>query len=202
MDLGKTCFIFIGFQNDYFRTDGILRSAIEEGGDADRALERSVALLDRLVGTEALLVTTPIIFTEGYTELSDPTGILKTIRDCEAFKAGTRGASTVDELLAFGDRLAELPGKRGLNAFSNTGLADLLKESQVEDVVLAGAVTSICIDSTGRAAHDMGYRVSILSDCTVGRSRFEQDYYCTESLPLYADVRSSTELLDSLGLRD
>ena len=53
---------------------------------------------------------------------------------------------------------------------------------------LARAITSVCIDSTGRAATERGYRVTVLSDCTVGRTPFEQEFFCREILPLYADV--------------
>jgi nicotinamidase-related amidase len=66
--------------------------------------------------------------------------------------------------------------------------------------VLAGTVTSICIDSAGRAAHERGYRVSILSDCTSSRSNFEQDFYCEQIFPLYANVVSSNDLLGEMGL--
>ncbi len=55
-------------------------------------------------------------------------------------------------------------------------------------------MTSICIDSTGRAAHERGYRVSVLKDCTAGRTDFEQDFYCDKVFPLYAQVIDSEEL--------
>ena len=63
--------------------------------------------------------------------------------------------------------------------------------------MIAGVVTSICIDSTGRAAHERGYRVSILKDCTAGRTSFEQNFYCENIFPLYASVIESKELLQN-----
>ena len=65
--------------------------------------------------------------------------------------------------------------------------------------VLAGAVTSICIDSTGRSAHERGYGVTVLSDCTCGRTNFEQDFYIEQILPLYAQISTSEELLAELA---
>ncbi|RME36395.1 MAG: isochorismatase family protein, partial [Deltaproteobacteria bacterium] len=67
-----------------------------------------------------------------------------------------------------------------------------------EDVVLAGVVTSICIDSAGRAAHERGYRVHILEDATAGRTQTEQDFYCREIFPLYAEVLTADGLLERL----
>jgi nicotinamidase-related amidase len=92
-----------------------------------------------------------------------------------------------------------VPGKRGLNAFSNTHLEILLRERQIEDVVVVGAITSLCIDSTARQAMELGFRTTILSDATCGRTKFEQDFYCTNVFPLYANLKTSEELLAALG---
>lgn len=95
----------------------------------------------------------------------------------------------------------EVPGKRGLNAFSNTDLGDLLDRHGISRVVLAGVVTSICTDSTGRSAHDQGIQVTVLSDCTSGRTATEQDFYGEQIFPLYAEVTDHTSLLRSLGVQ-
>jgi len=198
MTPSKVAIIFVGYQNDYFAEDGILRGAIEESSRTNNVLANTIALLDAVTGSDVLLVQTPIIFTDDYSELQDPVGILKTIVDVHAFKAGTSGATVIPQVAAYGDRIITVEGKRGLNAFSNTVLDEVLMAHQVTDVVLAGAVTSICIDSTGRAAHERGYRVTILSDCTAGRTNFEQTFYCENIFPLYASVMTGTGLLEAL----
>ena len=195
MDLKKTALILIGYQNDYFADDGILHGVIEESSRVSGVLANTLEILDSVLSSEALLITTPIIFTPEYSELKDPVGILKTIKEVGAFKGGTSGAETIKEFDKYKDRIIEVPGKRGLNAFSNTELSSVLEKHGVENVVLAGAVTSICIDSTGRAAFEQGYRVTQLSDCTTGRSLIEQDFYCQNIFPLYAEVLNHTEFL-------
>ena len=194
-DMNKTAIILIGYQNDYFAEDGALVGALEDAGWRVEMLANTVKFLESVSDTEALLISTPIVFTPDYRELVEPTGILKAIVDVGAFKEGEAGSETIEELTNFGDRIREIPGKRGLNAFSNTGLHEALEERGITDVVIAGVVTSICIDSTGRAAHEHGYRVSILKDCTAGRTSFEQDFYCENIFPLYANVIESEELL-------
>ena len=196
-DMNKTAIILIGYQNDYFAADGALVGALEDAEWRVEMLANTVKLLESASDTEALIISTPIVFTPNYEELVEPTGILKAIVDVGAFKGGETGSETIKELTSFGDRIQEIPGKRGLNAFSNTGLNEALEAKGITDVVIAGVVTSICIDSTGRAAHEHGYRVSILKDCTAGRTSFEQDFYCENIFPLYANVIESEELLQS-----
>jgi nicotinamidase-related amidase len=200
MDPHHAALVLIGYQNDYFAADGVLYSVIEESSRVTGTLANTVDLVRRLRPTPLLVVTTPIVFTPDYGELVEPVGILNTIKQLGAFKAGTKGAEAIPELLRFGERIIEVPGKRGLNAFSNTDLDNLFQQRGISHVVLGGVVTSICVDSTGRAAYDRGYKVSVLSDCTSGRTTFEQDFYCENVFPLYAEVIDHVQFLQRLGI--
>lgn len=199
MDLNRTALILIGYQNDYFATDGILREVIEESAKITNVLANTISLVKSLVETPVLIISTPILFTPDYSELVEPVGILKTIKEVGAFREGSKGSETIPELHRFGNHIIEVPGKRGLNAFSNTQLDTILQERKIIHIVLAGVVTSICIDSTGRSAFDRGYKVIILSDCTSGRTPFEQEYYCNEIFSLYAKVIDHAQLLNRLS---
>jgi nicotinamidase-related amidase len=70
------------------------------------------------------------------------------------------------------DIIAELypkPGepiveKFGYGAFHDTNLDDLLKEREVESVLVTGTVTQICVEETARESSKRGYRTTIISD--------------------------------------
>ncbi len=130
----------------------------------------------------------------------NPVGVLKTIKEQGAFQHGTWGAKTIPELQAFGERIREVRGKRGLNAFSDTELDTLLRRHRIENLVIAGVLTSICIDSTGRTAAEHDYRTIILSDCTFGRTAFEQNFYCEKVFPIYSEVMEHRQLLESMRI--
>lgn len=194
-DLAKSALILIGFQNDYFSPKGILHTVVEESSRVTGVVNNTLNLLDKRVNDFGLVVNTPIHFTEDYSELNNPIGILKVIADVGAFKVGSFGAQVIEELKPYLNVIQEVPGKRGLNAFTHTNLYQLLCDNGITDIVLAGTVTSICIDSTGRSGVEAGFNVTVLSDCTSSRTPFEQDFYCNEVFPLYATVCSSQILL-------
>ena len=199
MNANETALILIGFQNDYFAKDGILSSVIEESAQTNQVLENTLRLLHKLVDSEVTLIETPIGFPDNYGETNRPVGLLKAITELGAFRDGSPGSETLPELKAFGDRILTSLGKDGFNAFNNTGLEPMLQERGIRNLAFAGAVTSICIDSTGRSAHERGYNVSVLSDCTCGRTNFEQDFYCEQILPLYSEVIGSEAWLSSIS---
>ena len=200
MDPARTALVLIGYQNDYFASDGILHGVFEDPDWVRQVKDNTLELLAALKGTPVSVFSTPICFTPDYSELDDPVGILKTIKEVGAFQAGQNGSETIPEFAAYADTIQEVPGKRGLNAFSNTELAERFRERGIEDVVIAGAVTTVCVDSTARAATEMGYRVTILGDCTLARERFEQDFYCEKIFPIYARVLDRHQLLQELGM--
>jgi nicotinamidase-related amidase len=164
-----TALILVGYQNDYFAPEGILRGVVEEPKRVDQVLANSLAFITAMAPTAMTIVATPIVLEPEYRALANSVGILDTIKNSGAFKAGTSGADTIPELAAFGERVTYVTGKVGFNAFSNTSLDTVLKGRDITDVLVAGMVTSLCIDSTGRAAYERGYSVTILSDCCSAR---------------------------------
>ena len=200
MDSHNTAILLIGFQNDYFASDGILHSVIEASATTVKTVENTTKLLHTLVDTDVLIISTPIFFTPDYEELVEPVGILKTIKDVGAFQKDAKGSATIPELKPFEHRILDIPGKRGLNAFINTNLNEILAQYHISNLVLAGAVTSVCIDSTGRSAYEQGYQVFVLNDCTSARTTFEQEFYFDNVFPLYAQPLSSSDLLEQLRI--
>jgi nicotinamidase/pyrazinamidase len=79
---------------------------------------------------------------------------------------GTRGAEVVAELApAGGERVVE---KTTYSGFYGTGLDELLRERGIEDLVLTGCVTHICILFTASDAVLRGYGVSVVEKGVAG----------------------------------
>ncbi len=199
VDPSKTAILLIGFQRDYFDPNGVLYSVVEESHRVSGTLKHTLGLIDAYQDSPMLMVNTPIVFSQSYQEIENPIGILKTIREVEAFKGGTPGAETIDEIRAYGDRIIEIPGKKGFNAFSNTELEKLLNDHGVETVILTGCVTSICVNATALHAVETGFDVTILSDCTSGRTPVEQQFFCENVFPLFSTVCTSEDVLSSVS---
>ncbi|MEH6727751.1 MAG: cysteine hydrolase [Hyphomicrobiales bacterium] len=78
--------------------------------------------------------------------------------------AGEQGADIVPELYPVeGESVINKPGK---GAFYATALDELLKQRGIEQLILTGVTTEVCVQSTMREANDRGYEGLLVTDCT------------------------------------
>jgi 23S rRNA (adenine2503-C2)-methyltransferase len=67
-------------------------------------------------------------------------------------------------------READVYRKTGYSAFCNPALAGRLRAEGAAQIVLAGVKTDLCVESTARAAFDLGWPTFVAADATAARS--------------------------------
>jgi nicotinamidase-related amidase len=82
--------------------------------------------------------------------------------DAEYLKPGTPGFEIHAAVRPEGDE--PVVQKAEPNAFVGTGLQDRLRDQGVDAVVVAGMMSSMCVDATVRAAVDLGFAATVVHD--------------------------------------
>lgn len=88
--------------------------------------------------------------------------------DAPFFRTGSKGAEIHASVLPQ-DGEAVLTKHRP-NSFHGTRLQELLQDAEVEEVILCGAMSQMCVDATARAAADFGFAVTIAEDACAARA--------------------------------
>ena len=166
LSLSSTAFLIVDMQNDFVRVGAPLEvpdarrtiAPIREVTQAFRKAGRPVVYTRFVTGPEQTLLWkwSPQIYPPvsccrlGYRRYYSD---IIAERDC---------AAIVDELsVEPGDAVVD---KYGYGAFFRTNLVDILASRAVDTVVIAGTVTQICVEETGRESFHHGYRTVLLSD--------------------------------------
>jgi len=76
---------------------------------------------------------------------------------------GEKGHDIIPELApAEGEPVVDKPGK---GAFYATDLQSILQNRRVENLIVGGVTTEVCVHTTVREANDRGYRCVVAGDC-------------------------------------
>lgn len=83
------------------------------------------------------------------------------------FIPGTHGCEIHTSVLPENDE--PVISKHFPNAFRDTPLEEQLRTSDIDELVICGAMSHMCIDTTTRAAFDLGFQCRLISDACATR---------------------------------
>lgn len=129
--------------------------------------------------------------------------------DATFFIKGDRGSDIHDSVAHFeGEPIVY---KHYANAFRETNLLEMLREWEIERVVICGMMTHMCVDATARAAADLGFQVMVAEDAcatrdlTYGDTAIPADLVHKSflaALKSYGKVMKSEAILAYLGAEE
>jgi nicotinamidase-related amidase len=93
------------------------------------------------------------------------------------------------------------------NSFKDTSLLNHLTKNNIKNLVIVGMMTHMCVEATVRAAYDLGFNCTVLSDaCATKNLEFNNMLIPAQTVhnaflaalqPLYSDVITVKELLNT-----
>jgi nicotinamidase-related amidase len=90
-----------------------------------------------------------------------------TSEDAPFFTPNSEGAKLHPKVLNKADEPVVL--KHFVNSFRETELKQILDQHGIEELVVIGAMSHMCVDGITRAAADMGYKVEVIHDACASR---------------------------------
>lgn len=143
----KRAFIIIDIQNDYF-----------EDGANPLPMAHEASLNAKLVLDDCRMKNVPVIHIQ---HISDREG-------ATFFLPKTRGVEIHENVKPLtSEKVIE---KHFPNSFRDTELHSYLKSLNIQELIICGMMTSMCVDATVRAAKDLGYTCYLIGDACAAPS--------------------------------
>ena len=197
-DPSSSALLVLHYQNGLVRHEGVFAfsgtaTQVEKHG----CLEKTAAVIEasRDAGIQVIYVN--IEFRPGFPELKKPTyPLIESIQERNAFLRGSWDAAVPEELQPEDGDVIVI--NFDSSAFSHTDLDGILRAKAVRRLFLAGIATNWVVESTTRYGAELGYDVTVLADCCQGFTDELHDFAIEKTLPYYATIAQSGELVGAL----
>jgi biuret amidohydrolase len=171
----------------------IFRLRAEQTG----VIKTQLRLLDAFRRARAKIVYTAVTYQQGLPGVAPNSPLWRTLFDCVCLMEGTPAVELLNEL----ERRVDEPLVRGQAAsgFDRTVLDTIFRVAGVDTVVLAGVATDVAVESTARAASDLGYRTIVVSDaCTAGNDE-DHAHSLSAIQKWFGETPTANEVLSALA---
>lgn len=119
-------------------------------------------LLDRFRAAHAKVVYTRVAYQPGLPGVTPNSPLFGTLVDNPTLLQNTPPTEVMDEVAPQPED--PVVSGQAANGFDRTVLDSILRWAGVDTVVIAGIATDVAVESTARAAADLGYRTIVVSD--------------------------------------
>ena len=89
--------------------------------------------------------------------------------------------------------------RRAWDSFATTGLHDDLAARGVTQAIIVGVATSFGVESTARAAYDLGYNVIVVTDAITDMRLEAHENSVERIFPVLGEVGTAEEVLAAIG---
>jgi nicotinamidase-related amidase len=171
IDLARTAVVMIDMQRDFLEPGGFGEALGNDVSLLDAAVAPCRALLEAARRRHMLIIHTR----EGHRPDMSDAPRAKVERNAPKMRIGDRGP--MGRILIRGERGHDLidalaprkdepvVDKPGKGAFYATDLESILRNRGIENLIVCGVTTEVCVHTTVREANDRGYRCLVPGDC-------------------------------------
>lgn len=201
LERSRTALVFVEFQREWVSPNGALRTLlVSDEGQFQRAIDNGARVLTSARKYGWTVTHAPLdLRADPEYKLFGPSdralGLRKAIQVAGTW---TGPGAEFPEPFAPMDGEYVVRGRSGASVLTNSTLDAFLRNNDLCNVVLLGFATHICIESSLRQAHDLGYRAYVVNDATGAFEDHQNAYFNEHVLPHFGAGLSTAQLLDFL----
>ena len=193
-DPERSALVLIECQNEWLADDGLLQAVIEDLRQFSGAQDGALALLGLAREAGIAVAHAGLSFQSGHPELGPGGfGLRGAIKHYGTFRENGHGSAFAPGFEpVHGEFIVR--GRTGSSAFAGSNLDRWLRNNGIDTVILAGFALHVCVESTLRAAHDLGYLCYLAKDATAAFTARQKQHVLDEVASHFGRTVSNAEI--------
>lgn len=178
---GRSALLLIEFQQEWLSEKGKLHHLMTDKADFVESIGNAKKIVAATRQTQAMpIIHSGLCFTPDYQVLGrGKSGLRAAIPAHQTFLANAEGSQFPAPFTPQENEFL-VAGRIGSSAFAGSNLDNYLRHNQIQTLYLMGYALHVCVESTLRAAHDLGYETILIEDAAAAFTAEQKKYVLNE----------------------
>jgi nicotinamidase-related amidase len=189
----KSALILIEFQNDWIDSGGTIYGQFKDKEQFEASIKNAQLVLAEARKRNMDVIYAVMTFDPSYKQLGQAKyGFRALLPKYQSFLGKQ---NEIDS------RFKPLPNeyvireRTASSAFEGTTLDSYLRNNHIEEIYLMGYALHLCLESSLRQAHDLGYDTNVIWDASSAFTREQQQYFLNNVAPFYGNPIKTNDFL-------
>lgn len=198
MNLSNSALLLIEFQNEWLNEEGKLNRLLLDREQFLTSIKNAEKVIKSARNTQIHIIHSGLNYSSDYKELGKAKhGLRAAIAANRTFLADSE-ASQFHSPFNPKDKEFIVQGRIGGSAFSGSNLDAYLRNNQINTLYIMGYALHVCVESTLRAAHDLGYEVIVIEDASAAFTQEQKNYFLTHIVHHFGDHIKSDDFISAI----
>lgn len=173
----QSALLLIEFQNEWLSENGKLNNLFLDKEQFNESVINAENVLNSARNSSLHIIHSGLNFTDSYQELGKAKNGLRSV--IPTYRTFLTNSFSSQFGHAFQPKENEfvVQGRTGSSVFTGSNLDIYLRNNQIHTLYLMGYALHVCVESTLRAAHDLGYEVIIIEDACAAFNQEQKQYF-------------------------
>ncbi len=199
LNLQEGALLLIEFQNEWLKKEGKLHYLLSDAEKFSISLENAKNIIQFARKSKINIVHSGLSFTKKYKELGEAQhGLRALIPKCQTFLENTNAIQFTYPFTPQENEFV-VQGRVGSSAFSASNLDAYLRNNRIKTLFIMGFALHVCVESTLRAAHDLGYESIVIDDAAFAFNEEQTQYFLKNIIHHFGSSMKSADFINLLS---
>ncbi len=198
INLQNSALLLIEFQNEWLREDGKLNHLLSDRAQFFSSQNNAKNIIECARTTGINIIHSGLTFSKEYKELGKAThGLRAAIPQNKTFLEKTDASEFTKPFIPEKHEF-KVSGRIGSSAFSGSNLDAYLRNNRITHLFMMGYALHVCVESTLRAAHDLGYESIVIEDASSAFNQEQKEYFLQHVIHHFGSTMKSIDFINFL----